>query len=90
MGREALEGLRAASSQQENQQTDHFPSRYYSKQTGMDPIERLRFLASLPRGTRREKMQPFNWIPSHRVMLCVSSNIADRSEKRLRINCLRL
>ena len=33
MGREALEGLRvspkpAASSQQENQQTDHFPSRY--------------------------------------------------------------
>ena len=33
MGREALEGLRvspkpAANSQQENQQTDHFPSRY--------------------------------------------------------------
>ena len=34
----------------------------------MDQIERLRFLASLPRaGAGREKTQPFNWIPSHRV-----------------------
>ena len=31
----------------------------------MDPIERLRFLASLPRaGAGREKTQPFNWIHS--------------------------
>ena len=41
-----------------------------NKQTGMDPIERLRFLASLPRaGAGHEKTQPFNWIPSHRVTL---------------------
>ena len=34
----------------------------------MDPIERLSFLASLPHaGAGREKTQPFNWIPSHRV-----------------------
>ena len=39
-----------------------------SKQTGMDPIERLRFLAP-GTGARDggEKMQPFNRFPSHRV-----------------------
>ena len=44
------------------------------KQTGIDPIERLRFLASLPRaGAGREKTQPFNLIPSHHVTLLLKT-----------------
>ena len=55
-------------------------SKITCKQTGMDPIERLRFLAP-GTGAREggEKMQPFNRFPSHRVTVFMvnSDKIAD-------------
>ena len=56
----------------------------------MDPIERLRFLASLPcAGAGHEKTQPFNWIPSHRVIPDRIRDTGQRCQLMRKISCMR-
>ena len=59
---------------------------WYCKQPGMEAIERLRFLASPPRGGREgEKTQPFNRFPSHRVSCCEAQLVSITSIRKQNI-----